>query len=55
MSPDRGGIFDVLSGTELTFESRRVVPRACSRRGFEFEFPDWPAAARELAVRWRAR
>jgi len=34
--------------TELLLKSRRVVPGRLLRAGFEFEFPTWAAAAREL-------
>jgi uncharacterized protein (TIGR01777 family) len=33
---------------ELVFKSRRVVPRRLRELGFPFEFPRWPAAARDL-------
>jgi uncharacterized protein (TIGR01777 family) len=41
--------------TELILKSRRVVPGRLLERGFRFEFPEWPAAARELVGRWRER
>jgi hypothetical protein len=34
--------------TELVLKSRRVVPGLLLERGFEFEHPDWPEAARDL-------
>lgn len=39
-----------LMGTEaeLVLKSRRVVPRRLLEAGFEFRFPTWPEAAREL-------
>jgi len=39
-----------LIGTEaeLILKSRRVVPRRLLDAGFEFRFPTWPEAAREL-------
>ena len=39
------------SETELILKSRRVVPRLLAESGFEFEFPDWEAAARDLVSR----
>jgi NAD dependent epimerase/dehydratase family enzyme len=41
--------------TELILKSRRVVPGKLLEQGFRFEFPEWPAAARELVGRWRER
>jgi hypothetical protein len=37
--------------TELLLKSRRVVPARLLGAGFEFEFPSWPAAARDLVAR----
>jgi uncharacterized protein len=39
--------------TELLLKSRRVVPGVLQRTGFEFRFPEWPEAARDLCKRWR--
>jgi uncharacterized protein len=39
--------------SELVLKSRRVVPSRLLGAGFQFLFPEWPAAARELVVRWR--
>jgi uncharacterized protein len=39
--------------TELILKSRRVVPAVLQRSGFEFHFPEWPEAARDLCKRWR--
>ena len=39
------------SETELILKSRRVVPAKLLRSGFQFEFPTWPEAARELVKR----
>ena len=36
------------SDTELLLKSRRVVPGLLSAAGFEFQFPAWPEAARNL-------
>lgn len=41
--------------TELILKSRRVVPGRLLRAGFEFQFPKWPEAARDLVERWRER
>ena len=41
--------------SELVLKSRRVVPGRLAAAGFRFRFPDWPAAARDLCGRWRAR
>jgi uncharacterized protein (TIGR01777 family) len=41
--------------TELILKSRRVVPTRLLEAGFSFEFPEWPAAARDLVVRSRSR
>ncbi len=35
--------------SELVLKSRRVVPTRLLQAGFEFRFPDWPSAARDLA------
>lgn len=34
--------------TELVLKSRRVVPGRLLQEGFSFDFPSWPAAARDL-------
>jgi uncharacterized protein (TIGR01777 family) len=39
--------------SELVLKSRRVVPGRLLAEGFQFLFPDWPTAARELVGRWR--
>ena len=39
--------------SELVLKSRRVVPGRLLDDGFQFLFPEWPAAARELVARWR--
>jgi uncharacterized protein (TIGR01777 family) len=41
--------------TELVLKSRRVVPSRLLREGFTFDFPSWPAAARDLCAEWRDR
>jgi uncharacterized protein len=45
------GAFVLRTDTELLLKSRRVVPRRLLEAGFVFQFPEWPAAARELASR----
>ena len=47
------GAFLLRSETELILKSRRVVPRTLSESGFEFHFPTWPEAARDLCRRFR--
>jgi uncharacterized protein (TIGR01777 family) len=37
--------------TELVLKSRRVVPGRLLEAGFEFLFPEWPEAARQLVAR----
>jgi uncharacterized protein (TIGR01777 family) len=39
--------------SELVLKSRRVVPGRLLDGGFQFQFPEWPEAARELVGRWR--
>lgn len=39
--------------TELILKSRRVVPGRLLEGGFEFRFPSWPEAARDLCEKWR--
>jgi uncharacterized protein (TIGR01777 family) len=47
------GAFFLRTDTELLRKSRRVIPGRLLDAGFSFEFPDWPAAARDLSERWR--
>ncbi len=47
------GAFIMRTETELVLKSRRVVPARLLDAGFSFEFPEWPAAARDLVSRWR--
>jgi uncharacterized protein (TIGR01777 family) len=44
----RFGAMMIGSEAELILKSRRVVPRRLLEAGFEFRFPTWPEAAREL-------
>ncbi|MEY2497360.1 MAG: uncharacterized protein QOD12_916 [Verrucomicrobiota bacterium] len=46
--------FFMRTESELVLKSRRVVPGRLLRDGFEFAFPDWEEAARDLCRRWRA-
>ncbi|MFN6195934.1 MAG: epimerase [Planctomycetota bacterium] len=48
-----GAVF-LRTETELVLKSRRVVPGRLLAAGFAFEYPEWPAAARELCARARA-
>ena len=41
------------SETELVLKSRRVVPARLAAAGFEFEYPEWGSAAKDLCLRWR--
>lgn len=41
--------------SELVLKSRRVVPGKLLASGFEFKFPKWPEAARDLCARWRKK
>lgn len=45
------GAFALRSDTELLLKSRRVVPGRLHAAGFDFNFPDWPAAADDLVRR----
>lgn len=40
--------------TELILKSRRVVPGRLTQSGYQFKFPRWPEAARDLCSRWRS-
>lgn len=46
------GAFFMRTETELILKSRRAVPKRLLDSGFEFEFPEWEAAARDLCTRW---
>jgi uncharacterized protein (TIGR01777 family) len=48
-----GALF-LRTDTELVLKSRRVIPGRLTAAGFDFELPDWPAAARELVARRNA-
>jgi uncharacterized protein len=49
------GAFFLRTDTELVLKSRRVVPTRLLEAGFAFEFPEWPAAARDLVARMCGR
>jgi uncharacterized protein len=49
-----GAIF-LRTETELILKSRRVVPGRLLDDGFQFAFPEWPDAARDLVDRWKNR
>lgn len=46
------GAYLLRTESELVLKSRRVVPGRLLDAGFQFRFPEWPAAARDLVVRW---
>jgi uncharacterized protein len=45
-----GAVF-LRTETELILKSRRIIPAVLLEKGFQFEFPDWPAAAKDLVAR----
>lgn len=47
------GCFLMQTESELVLKSRRVVPGRLLESGFEFQFPDWPDAVRDLVARWK--
>ena len=47
------GTWTLRTESELVLKSRRVVPGRLLEAGFEFKFPTWPEAARDLCRRWR--
>jgi len=49
----QAGSFVLRTESELVLKSRRVVPGRLLAAGFQFLFPEWPAAAGELVARWR--
>jgi uncharacterized protein len=51
---EMGAVF-LRTETELILKSRRVIPGRMLTHGFQFDFPEWPSAARDPIVRWRAR
>ena len=49
-----GAVF-LRTETELILKSRRVVPTRLIEHGFEFSFPTWRDAARDLCEQWKSR
>lgn len=47
------GAWVMNADSELVMKSRRVVPTRLQEAGFEFEFPEWGPAARDLVARMR--
>jgi uncharacterized protein (TIGR01777 family) len=47
------GAFFMRTETELVLKSRRVIPGRLLKEGFEFLYPDWREAARDLCRQWR--
>jgi uncharacterized protein len=48
------GTFFLRTESELVLKSRRVIPGRLVEAGFQFQFPEWAAAAQNLVDRWRA-
>ena len=48
------GALAMRTETELILKSRRVIPGRLLEAGFNFDYPSWPEAARDLCARWRA-
>lgn len=48
------GTLAMRTESELVLKSRRVVPTRLVQAGFEFQFPDWDGAARDLVGRMRS-
>jgi hypothetical protein len=48
------GAFFLRTDTELLLKSRRVIPGYLLSKGFNFQFPEWAAAATDLSARWQA-
>lgn len=47
------GAFLLRTESELLLKSRRVVPGILSAHGFQFLYPEWPEATRDLVLRFR--
>ncbi|HEY1422137.1 MAG TPA: TIGR01777 family oxidoreductase [Candidatus Acidoferrum sp.] len=47
------GVFLLRTETELILKSRRVIPGRLLESGFQFQFPEWTDAAKELVDRWK--
>jgi uncharacterized protein (TIGR01777 family) len=48
------GTFLMRTESELVLKSRRAVPTALQRAGYQFAFPTWPEAAMDLVARAKA-
>ncbi|NYF88698.1 TIGR01777 family oxidoreductase [Tunturiibacter empetritectus] len=49
------GTFLLRTESELVLKSRQVIPGRLLNVGFQFTYPDWPSAARDLVARWRSQ
>ncbi len=49
------GTFLMRTESELILKSRQVVPGRLLAAGFQFTFPHWQEAARDLVSRWKTR
>jgi uncharacterized protein len=49
------GAWFLRTETELILKSRRVIPGRLLQSGFNFQFPDWASAAKDLVGRYRTR
>jgi hypothetical protein len=49
------GMFLLRAEPELVLKSRRAVPGRLLDAGFQFDFPEWPDAAKDLVRHWRTR
>ena len=47
------GAWVMRTESELVLKNRRVVPGRLLDAGFQFLFPEWPGAVRDLVARWR--
>ena len=47
------GTFLMRTESELILKSRQVVPGRLLATGFQFTYPRWPEAAKDLVQRWR--
>ncbi len=49
------GTFLMRTESELILKSRQVVPGRLLAAGFQFIYPHWLKAAKDLVLRWRSR
>ena len=47
------GCYFLKTESELVLKSRRVIPTRLLQSGFEFAFPTWEAAAKDLVEKMR--